>query len=46
MGWIVDGNLETPQGILDIDNDNEQTLENVPLNNQGRIDKSDNKNKE
>ena len=46
MGWIVDGNLETFQEILDIDNDNDQTFENVPVNNQVRIDKSDNKNKE
>lgn len=45
-GKIYDGNFETLQGILDIDNDNEPAPQNIPVNNQGRSDKNENQNKE
>ena len=45
-GQIVDGDLETLQGLLDTDDDNDLTPRNVPVNNQGRSDENENQNKE
>ena len=43
---VVDCYLDTLQGILDTNDDNEPSPKKLPVNNQGRSDKNEKQNKE
>ena len=42
LGIIADGNLETLQGIIDIDDDDNQSYKILPVINQRRSNKKEN----